>query len=65
MQKNFSHLKDIRFDGINMKDELPVHVILGAGDCTEIKASERARVCQQGEGIAELTKLGWVIIHQE
>ena len=48
-----------------MKDELPVHVILGAGGCTKIKASERPRVCQQGEGIAELTKLGWVIIHQE
>ena len=44
MQKNFSHLKDIAIDEINMKDELPVRVILGAGDCTKIITSERARV---------------------
>ena len=37
-------------------------MILGAGDYTKIKTQERARVGQPGEPIAELTKLGWVVI---
>ena len=46
----------------NTKKELPVHVILRAGDYTKIKTQERARIGQPGEPIAELTKLGWVVI---
>ena len=33
-----------------------------AGDYTKIKTKERARVGKPGELIAELTKLGWVVI---
>ena len=62
MQKILSHLKDITINEINMKDESPVNLILGAGDCTKIIASEIARVGQQGDAITELKKLDWVII---
>ena len=62
MQKTYAHLKDIVITDHDTKKDLPVHVILGAGDYTKIKTQERARVGQPGEPIAELTKLGWVVI---
>ena len=57
-------MKDITINDTDTKKELSVHVILGAGDYTKIKTQERARVGQPGEPIAELTKLGWVVISQ-
>ena len=45
-----------------MKDQLPVHIILGASDYTKILTSEKARMSQLGEQIFELPKLGWVVI---
>ena len=62
IQKSYNHLKDIIINVTDTKKELPVHVILGAGDYTKIKTQERARVGQPGEPIAELTKLGWAVI---
>ena len=62
IQKSYNHLKDIIINDTVTKKELPVHVILGAGDYTKIKTQERAKVGQPGEPIAELTKLGWVVI---
>ena len=59
IQKSYNHLKDIDID---TKKELPVHVILRAGDYTKIKTRERARFGQPEEPIAELTKLGWVVV---
>ena len=64
IQKSYNHLKDIIINVTDTKKELLVHVILGAGDYTKIKTQERARVGQPGEPIAELTKLGWVVISQ-
>ena len=58
-------MKDIIINDTDSKKELPVHVILGAGDYTKMKTQERARVGQPGEPIAELTKLGWVVISPE
>ena len=65
IQKSYNHLKDIIINDTDTKKELPVHVILGAGDYTKMKTQERARVGQPGEPIAELTKLGWVVISPE
>ena len=62
IQKSYNHLKDIIINDTVTKKELPVHVILGAGDYTKIKTQERARVGQPGEPIAELTKLEWAVI---
>ena len=58
----YAHLSDIIITDHDTKKDLPVHVILGAGDYTKIKTQETARVGQPGESIAELTRLGWVVI---
>ena len=52
IQKSYNHLKDIIINDTDTKKELPVHVILGAGDFTKIKTQEGARVGQPGEPIA-------------
>ena len=62
IQKSYNHLKDIIINDTDTKKELPVHVILGAGDYTKVKTQERAKVGQPGEPVAELTKPGWVVI---
>ena len=61
IQTSYNHLKDI-INHTETNKELPVHVILEAGDYTKIKNQERARVGQVGEPITESTKLGWVVI---
>ena len=62
MQKKYAHLSDIIITDHDTKKDLPVHGILGAGDYTKIKTQERTRVGQPGEPIAEVTRLGWVVI---
>ena len=62
MQKKYAHLSDIIMTDHDTKRDLSVHVIFGAGIYTKIKIQERARVGQPGEPIAELTRLGWVVI---
>ena len=62
LQNSYQHLKDIKINDHDKKLELPVHVILGVNDYTRIKTQERPRVGLPGEPIAELTKLGWVIL---
>ena len=44
------------------KATLAIHVILGASDFTKIKTQERPRIGQIDDPVAELTKLGWVIM---
>ena len=62
MQKNYAHLIDKIIIDHDTKKDLPVLVILGAGDYTKITTKERARVGQPGEPIVELTRLGCVVI---
>ena len=62
MLKKYAHLSDIIITDHDTKKDLPVHVILVAGDYTKIKTQERARVGQPGELIAGLTRLGSVVI---
>ena len=60
--KKYAHLSDVIITDHDTKKDRPVHVISGAGDYTKIKTQERARVGHPGEPIAELTRLGWVVI---
>ena len=62
LQNSYQHLKNIKINDHDKKLELPVHVILRVNDYTRIKTQERPRVGLPGEPIAELTKLGWVIL---
>ena len=59
-RKEYAHLSDIIITDHDTKNDLRVHVILGAGECTKIKIPERERV-RVGH-IAELTRLGWGVI---
>ena len=65
LQISYQHLEDIEINGHDKKLELPVHVILGVNDYTRVKTQERQRVWLPGEPIAELAKLGWVILSPE
>ena len=60
--KQFQHLKDIKMNDTDTKSSLPIHVILNASEYSKIKVQEVPRIGLPGEPIAELTKLGWVII---
>ena len=57
-----AHLKGVRMEDNDIKEILPVHVILGASSYSVIKTSTPTRVGKAGEPIAEKTSLGWVIM---
>ena len=57
-----AHLQGIKMDDDDLKENLPVHVILGASEYALIKTQTPARVGEMGQPIAEKTKLGWVIM---
>ena len=60
--KAYPHLKGMEMNDTDTKPLLPVHVILGAGVYARIKTDTRPRIGNQGEPVAERTKLGWVIL---
>lgn len=62
LMKKYPHLKSVEMDDTDTKSLLPVHVILIAGVCVRIKTDTRPQVGNQGEPVAERTKLGWVIL---
>ena len=65
--EKYSHLKGIncKMNEEDKKTKLPVHMILGASDYARIKTSASARIGNDGEPVAEKTKLGWVLCHQD
>ena len=56
--EKYSHLKGVTMNEEDKKTKLPVHMILGASDCSRIKTSTSARTGNDGEPVAEKTKLG-------
>ena len=44
------------------KEELPIHLILGASDYAKIKTPSQPRVGQTREPVWEFTKIGWTIM---
>ena len=60
--EHFKHLKGIRMLDVDDKEELPIHLILGASEYARIKTPTQPRVGQPGEPVAELTKFGWTIL---
>ena len=49
-------------DDQDEKAGLPIHVIIGTNQYPKIKTKTPARIGNQGEPIAELTKFGWIIM---
>ena len=57
-----SHLRGVVMDDVDEKDNLPVHIILGANDFAKIRTSEKLRVGRRGDPVAEFTRFGWTIM---
>ena len=60
--QQYNHLKGVEMDDVDMKQELPVHLILGTSEYAQIKTKTTPRIGKPGEPIAELTRLGWTIM---
>ena len=56
------HLKDVMMDDVDTKQELAIHMILGASEYAGLKTSSVPRVGNTGEPVAELTSFGWTIM---
>ena len=62
LMSNYSHLKGIKIEDFDTKEQLPVHVVLGSGEYAQIKTEAKPCVGRDGEPVAEKTKLGWFIM---
>lgn len=62
LHNKYQHLKDLETNGNDTKTVSPVHMILGVNNYTKIKTHEKLGVGLDGEPVAELTKLGLVVI---
>ena len=56
------HLAGTNMNDNNTKQELPIHIILGASDYATITVLEMPKLGSPGEPVAELTRFGWVIM---
>ena len=56
--KQHQHLRNITMKDMDKKAELPIHLILGASDYTNIKAQEMLRFGKLVEPVAKLTRFG-------
>lgn len=50
------HLKGVIMDEVEMKRELPVHLILGTNEYAQVKTETTPKIGKPGEPIAELTR---------
>ena len=62
MLTKYPHLTGIKMNENQAKAVLPIHAILEASDFTKIKTQEIPRIGQICDPVAELAKLGWVIM---
>ena len=56
------HLKGVTMNDNDVKDSLPVHVILGSGEYAKIKTQTKPRIGSEKAPIVELTKFGWFLM---
>ena len=56
------YLKGVKMDDNDQKNELPVHIILGASEFARIKTEVQPKVGHPGEPVAEKTRFGWTIM---
>lgn len=62
MKETYPYLKRVNVADKDLKDQLPIHVILGVGDYTKIKTNKQPVIGEIGEPIAEYTKMGWLMM---
>ena len=59
---NYDHLKGIKIEDEDTKEQLPVHVVLGSGEYARIKTETKPHIGRDGDPVAEKTKLGWFLM---
>ena len=63
--RKYAHLKGVKITDVSRKEQLPIHLVLGAGDYNAVKLEEPQRVGKPGEPTAEKTRFGWTLRHLE
>ena len=58
----YNHLRGVEMLDKDQKPELPVHLVIGTNEYTQIKTESTPRIGRPGEPIAEKTKFGWTIM---
>ena len=58
----YRHLQGVKITDQDTKDQLPIHVVLGSGEYARVKTETKPQIGQDGEPVAEKTKLGWFIM---
>ena len=58
----YHHLKVVQIADVSKKEQLPIHLVLGAGEYNAIKLEEPQRVGKPGEPTAERTRFGWTLM---
>ena len=56
------HLRQVEILDHDSKQQLPIHVILGSGEYARIKTGTKPLVGEDGDPVAEKTKLGWFVM---
>ena len=62
LMERYQHLESAKMDDHDTKPQLPIHLVLGSGEYARIKTRTKPLVGNDGEAIAEMTKLGWFIM---
>ena len=62
MLRYYEHLNGVTVEDYDEKEELLIHVMIGASEFAKIKTNEPARVGKICEPVTELTKLGRIVI---
>ena len=62
LKESYPHLRGINFNDSDLRDEIPIHLIIGVDVYCKIKMKKEPRIGQPGQPIAEQTKLGWVVM---
>ena len=58
----YPHLQGVKITDRDTKEQLPIHVVLGSGEYVRVKTETKPQIGQDGEPVAEKTKLGWFIM---
>lgn len=62
LSKKYNHLEQVVMNDNDTKQDLPIHVILGASDYSRVKTETKPKIGQSLEPIAEFTRLGWTVM---
>lgn len=65
MVTRYHPLKGVVMDNVDLKRELPVHLILGTNENAQVKTETTPKIGKPGEPTAELTRLGWTLMSPE